>query len=174
MMPAGGLAQKMMDHFLSGSSVPVRVDLNAEFAQNPQLAEYVASRIESELDARWQEGESLSGAYGAIWVPQSAYGPTTAGKDQQLALGGTYFEYEVVGSSATGGLDIKLNVSDHYFWSPADSTRSTQCLHRGAASLVASGEATEFYQVGEGRIFVSDPDREPPMDPLGVEADGPR
>ncbi|HEX2672229.1 MAG TPA: hypothetical protein VHM25_15220 [Polyangiaceae bacterium] len=173
-MPAGGLAQKMMDHFLSGSSAPVRVDLNAELARNPQLSEYVASRIEAELSARLEDGEALPGAYGAIWVPQSAYGPTTAGRDQQLALGGTYFEYEVAGSAPNGDLEVKLNVADHYFWSPADATRSTQCLHQGASRLVAAGSATEFYQVGEGRLLVADPSRDQAMEPLLVDPDGAR
>jgi hypothetical protein len=174
LMPAGGLARKMMDHFLSGSSAPVHVDLNAELARNPQLSEYVASRIESELSARLLDGETLLGAYGAIWVPQSAYGSTTAGRDQQLALGGTYFEYEVVGSAPNGDLEVKLNVADHYFWTPSDAARPTHCLHQGASRLVAAGSATEFYQMGEGRIFVVDPSRDQPMEPLLVETDGAR
>lgn len=114
-MPSGGLAQKMLDHFLSGSSAPVRIDLNAELQRNPQLREYVASRIESEVAERVANGDSTIDIGGAIWVPQSAYGPSDAGKDQQLALGGTYFEFQVVGSSRDGGLEVELNVSDNYF-----------------------------------------------------------
>ncbi|MEI9954050.1 MAG: hypothetical protein WDO74_35005 [Pseudomonadota bacterium] len=128
-MPGGGLAQKMLDHFLSGSSAAVRVDLTAELERNPQLREYVASRIESEVAERIANGESPVDIGGAVWVPQSAYGPSAAGKDQQLALGGTYFEFQVVGSSRDGGLEVQLNLADHYFWSPSDKSRSTQCLH---------------------------------------------
>ena len=168
-MPSGGLAQKMLDHFLSGSSAPVRVDLNAELQRNPQLREYVASRIESEVAERVANGDSPVDIGGAIWVPQSAYGPSDAGKDQQLALGGTYFEFQVVGSSRDGGLQIQLNVSDHYFWSPSDKSRSTQCLHAAGASLVAGGHAHEFLQVGEGRLTIADPSRTQPMEP----SDGP-
>jgi hypothetical protein len=173
-MPSGGLAQKMLDHFLSGSSAPVRVDLTAELGRNPQLREYVASRIETDIAERIDNGESLVDLGGSIWVPQSAYGPSDAGKDQQLALGGTYFEFQVVGSSADGGLELKLNVADHYFWSPSDKTRSTQCLHVAGSELVAAGLATEFYQLGEGRLTVADPTRTPAMDPSEGPPGGPR
>jgi hypothetical protein len=164
-MPRGGLAQKMLDHFLSGSSAPVRVDLTAELERNPQLREYVASRIESEVSERIANGESPVDIGGAIWVPQSAYGPSDSGKDQQLALGGTYLEFQVRGSSGDGGLEVQLNVSDHYFWSPSDKSRSTQCLHVAGSSLVAAGRAHEFSQVGEGQMTIADPSRTPAMDP---------
>jgi len=168
-MPSGGLAQKMLDHFLSGSSAPVRVDLNAELQRNPQLREYVVSRIESEVAERVANGDSPVDIGGAIWVPQSAYGPSDAGKDQQLALGGTYFEFQVVGSARDGGLEVQVNVSDNYFWSPSDGSRSTQCLHVAGASLVAGGHAHEFLQVGEGRLTIADPTATRQMDP----SDGP-
>jgi len=164
-MPSGGLAQIMLDHFLSGSSTPVRIDVTAELQRNPQLHEYIASRIESDIAERIQNEESLVDITGSVWVPQSAYGPSNAGKDQQLALGGTYFEFQVVGSSREGGLEVELNVSDHYFWSPSDQSRSTQCLHAAGAALVAAGRAHEFLQVGEGRMTIADPSRTRPMDP---------
>ncbi len=164
-MQSGGLAQEMLDHFLSGSSAPVRVDLPAELERNPQLREYVASRIESEIAERVANGESPVDIGGSIWVPQSAYGPSDAGKDQQLALGGTYFEFQVIGSSLDGGLELELNVADHYFWSPSDKSRSTQCLHVAGSTLVAAGFANEFVQLGEGQMTVADPIRTQPMDP---------
>ena len=173
-MARGGLAQKMLDHFLSGSSAPVRVDLNAELERNPQLREYVASRIESEIAERTANGEAAVDIGGSVWVPQSAYGPSDAGKDQQLALGGTYFEFQVVGSSVGGDLEVSLNVADHYFWSPSDKSRSTQCLHVAGAKLVAAGVATEFYQVGVGRLTVADPSRTEAMDPIEGPPGGPR
>jgi len=173
-MRRDGLAQKMLDHFLSGSSDPVRVDLTAELERNPQLSEFVASRIESEVAERIANGESPVEIGGSIWVPQGAYGPSDAGKDQQLALGGTYFEFQVVGSSVNGGLELELNIADHYFWSPSDSSRSTQCLHVAGSSLVAAGRATEFFQVGRGRMTIADPSRTAPMDPSEVSASGPR
>jgi hypothetical protein len=173
-MPRGGLAQKMLDHFLSGSSAPVRVDLTAELERNPQLREFVASRIESEVAERVANGESPADIGGSIWVPQSAYGPSDAGKDQQLALGGTYFEFQVVGSSVDGGLELKLNVADHYFWSPSDTSRSTQCLHVAGSKLVAAGRATEFFQVGQGRMTIADPSRTQAMDPSEGPSGGPR
>ena len=37
--------------------------------------------------------------------------------------------YEAVASADTGDLEVQLNVSDHYFWSPSDCSRTTQCLH---------------------------------------------
>jgi len=173
-MPSGGLAQKMLDHFLSGSSAPVRVDLTAELERNPQLREYVASRIESEIAERFANGESPVDIGGSVWVPQSAYGPSDAGKDQQLALGGTYFEFQVVGSSPDGGLELALNVADHYFWSPSDQSRSTQCLHVAGSKLVAAGVANEFFQVGEARMTIADPSRTQPMDPSEGPPGGPR
>jgi hypothetical protein len=168
-MPDGGLAESMMNHFLSGASAPVRVDLNGELQRNPELREYLASRIETELEKAWESGKPLDEVSGAIWVPQKAYGSSDAGRDQRLALGGTYFEYQVAGTAESGGLEVRLNVSDHYFWSPADKTRATQCLHACGAGLVASGEATEFYQVGEGTLVVGDPSRDAPMTELNVE-----
>jgi hypothetical protein len=169
-MPDGGLAEGMMDHFLSGSSAPVRVDLNGELERNPQLREYAASRIEAELAQAWKGGAPLAQASGAIWVPQAAYGSSDAGKDQSLALGGTYFEYQVAGTATNGGLEVRVNVSDHYFWSPSEHARATHCLHECGASLVASGDATEFYQVGEGTLIVGDPSRIAPMAELDAEA----
>jgi hypothetical protein len=168
-MPNDGLAEKMLEHFLSGSSAPVRVDLTAELQRNAQLREYVSSRIEADLATKLSNDEPVQDMTGAVWIPQHAYGESDAGKDQRLALGGTYFEYQVVGNAANGGLEVKLNVSDHYFWSPSDAARATQCLHECGASLVAKGKATEFYQVGEGRIVVANPAITAPMKPLEVE-----
>ena len=165
-MSRGGLARQMLDHFLSGSSAPVHVDLTAELARNAQLREYIVSHIEPEIAERMAYGESPAEISGAVWVPQSAYGSSAAGKDQQLALGGTYFEFQVMGSSEEGGLELRLNVSDHYFWSPADKSRSTQCLHVAGSELVAAGRASEFYQVGEGQMTIADPSRTQPMEPM--------
>ena len=173
-MSSGGLARKMLDHFLSGSSAPVRVDLNAELERNPQLREFVASHIESQVAERIANGEPPTDIGGSVWVPQSAYGPSDAGKDQQLALGGTYFEFQVVGSSVDGGLELELNVADHYFWSPSDKSRSTQCLHVAGSSLVADGLATEFFQSGEGRMTIADPTRTRAMGPIEGPPGGPR
>jgi hypothetical protein len=166
-MPDDGLAEKMLGHFLSGSSEPVGVDLNAELARNPQLKEYLTSHIEFDLSTRHAAGEDVTRSNGAIWVAQGDYGDGEPGEDQRLALGGTFFEYQVVGSSDDGGLQVQLNVADHYFWSPAEE-RATQCLHECGAELVAEGRTTEFYQFGEGELAVRDPrsDRVAPMLPF--------
>jgi hypothetical protein len=166
-MPDRGLAETMLDHFRSGAADPVQVNLNRELERNPRLKEVLASRIEAAV----AEAPALSGGggdeSGAIWISQSDYGSGDAADDQRLALGGTFFEYAVVGSDATGGLEVELNVSDHYFWTPSDDTRTTQCLHECAAAMVGAGEATEFYQFGEGSLVVVDP-REP--DPMPAPA----
>lgn len=169
-MPDGGLAEAMMNHFLSGASDAVSIDLNREFDRNPQLKEYVASHIEAEMGedaAANRNPETLSGA---VWVGQGDYGSSEAGRDQQFALGGTYVEYQAVGSSEDGGLQLQVNVADNYFWSPSDATRATQCLHVCAADLVADGRAYEFDQVGEGSLSVADPRSEltESMTPLDV------
>jgi hypothetical protein len=166
-MPDDGLAEKMLGHFLSGSSEPVGVDLNAELARNPQLKEYLTSHIEFDLSTRHAAGEDVTRITGAVWVAQGDYGDSKPGKDQRLALGGTFFEYQVVGSSDDGGLQVQLNVADHYFWSPAEE-RATQCFHECGAELVAEGRTTEFYQFGEGEIAVRDPrsNRVAPMLPF--------
>jgi hypothetical protein len=162
-MPDDGLAEAMVDHFRLGESTPMAVNLNVELARNPQLKEFVAGRIEHELAELHQAGSPLTDASGAVWVPQSAYGPTPAGKDQQMSLGGTFFEYRAVATADTGDLEVELNVSDHYFWSPSDSTRTTQCLHECATEMVFEGGATEFYQHGEGSLLVNDPRAGAPM-----------
>lgn len=167
-MPNGGVAEAMMDHFLSGSPAAVRLDLNVELQRNPELRELLTSKIEGEIAEAWQDGTPLAEVSGAIWVAQKDYGSSDAGSDQRLALGGTYFEYQVAGTAETGGLEVRVNVSDHYFWSPAES-RATQCLHVCGAGLVASGKAAEFHQVGEGTLIVGDPSRQAPMTPHEVE-----
>ena len=169
-MPENGLAQSTLRHFLSGSSAPVRVDLDAELARNPQLRQYVASRIETDMAESAAAGVPLTEMSGSVWVPQSAYGDSTAGKDQQFALGGTFVEYQVSGSAADGGLELRLNVADHYFWSPSESNRPTHCLHELGASLVAARKAVEFYQVGEGTLIVPDPTQSEAMAPLEAQA----
>jgi len=161
-MPDGGLAEKMVDHFRSGQTSAVAVDLNRELERNPQLKEFLASRIENELAERLAKGETVEDMQGAVWVSQGTYGDTAAGEDQRKSLGGTYFEYQVAGTADDGGLQLQLNVSDHYFWSPADP-RPTQCLHVCAAEMVTAGRATEFYQHGEGQLVVNDPRTSPPM-----------
>jgi len=155
-MPDGGLAEKMLDHFRSGDSSPVEVDLDRELARNPHLKQLITSRIEQDIADRLGNGESPAGISGAIWIDQWDYGSTEAGKDQRLALGGTFFEYQVVATDDDGGLLTRLHVSDYYFWSPGEC-RPTECLHQCGASLVAAGEATEFYQTGEGALGVRDP-----------------
>jgi hypothetical protein len=158
-----GLAEAMVDHFRSGGSTPMQVDLDVELERNPQLKEFVASRIELDLAALHQSEVPLTEAYGAVWVPQSAYGSTDAGNDQQLSLGGTYVEYQTVATADTGELEVQLNVSDHYLWTPDDATRTTQCLHECASEMVLDGDATEFYQHGEGSLNVNDPRFGAPM-----------
>lgn len=171
-MESGGLARKMMNHFLSGSNEPVRVDLNAELERNPQLREYLVSRIEADLHEKSLYEEPVADMYGHVWVPQEAYGKTDAGKDQQLALGGTYFEFQVVGSAPDGRLEVKLNVADHYFWSPSEKERPTNCLHVVGDRRVAAGKATEFFQFGQGTLIVNDTTRTSgPSSVLQVEAD---
>jgi hypothetical protein len=168
-MPDGGLAEQMLDHFRAGEAATVRVDLDRELERNPRLKEFVASRIEAALAERLEVSADPASASGAIWVSQADYGSSEAAVDQRLALGGTFVEYAVVGSGAAGGLEVELNVSDHYFWSPSDATRITQCLHECAAEMVSAGDATEFYQYGEGSLVVADPRSAEPMPSPGVE-----
>jgi hypothetical protein len=156
-MPDRGLAEEMLDHFRAGATEPVGVDLDRELERNPFLKELLASRIESELAARLTPSADTTQGSGAIWLSQSDYGSSEAAEDQRLALGGTFIEYAVVGSAGAGGLEVELNVSDYYFWSPSDASRVTQCLHECAADMVVEGEATEFYQFGEGSLVVADP-----------------
>ncbi len=172
-MEDGGIAEKMLDHFLSGSSEPVYVDLDAEFERNPQLREYVTSRIQSDMYEKALYGERAQDMNGAIWVPQSAYGPTPAGRDQQLALGGTYFEYQVVADAPGGKLDVKVNVADHYFWSPSEKDRPTHCLHVCGDRLVTEGKATDFFQFGEGHLIVEDPTSEAAKKNRKLEVEAP-
>jgi len=93
-MPSGGLAQKMLDHFLSGSSAPVRIDLNAELQRNPQLHEYVASRIESEVAERVANGDSpvdIGGHLGTakrLWAERCRQGPATGAWRHVLRVSG--------------------------------------------------------------------------------------
>lgn len=161
-MPDAGLAEKMLDHFRSGAAQPVRVDLDREFERNPELRQFLTSQIEVQISMRPDGGEGAGPISGAVWVSQADYGQTEAGRDQSYALGGTYFEWEVLGSDANGGLLTRVNVSDHYFWSPHEE-RPTQCLHACGAALVAAGEATEFHQFGEGHLSVSLPRSGAPM-----------
>ncbi len=161
-MPDGGLAEKMLDHFISGQGNAVEVDLDREFARNPRLKELVASRIEQDVAERITNGDPPDGISGAVWIEQSDYGTSEAGRDQRLALGGTFLEYQVVGTSDDGGLMTRLQVSDYYFWSPGEC-RPTNCLHECGAELVANGEATEFLQSGEGSLIVADPRAEEPL-----------
>ena len=155
-IPDGGLAEKMLDHFRSGQGSPVEIDLDHELARNPQLKQLVKSRIEQDIAARIADGDPPNGISGAVWIAQSDYGSSEAAEDQRLALGGTFFEYQVVGTADDGGLLTRLHVSDYYFWSPGEC-RPTDCLHECAAGMVASGEATEFYQTVEGALTVGDP-----------------
>lgn len=156
-MPDGGIAQAMMDHFVSGNAEPVSVDLNREFERNPRLREVVASKIEFLLSSRAAQDLPIEGATGAVWVSQGDYGGSDAGNDQRLSLGGTYFEFNVTGSADTGGLVVSINVADNYFWSPSDDSRAGQCFHECAVELVNEGRAVEFDQVGEGQLVVADP-----------------
>lgn len=164
-MDDSGLAQKMLTHFVSGESAPVVVDLDAEFDRNPQLKEYVASRIEFDMALRTKRGETVDGMTGAVWVPQDAYGESDAGRDQKNALGGTFFEYQVTGSASTQGWMVQVSVSDHYFWSPSETERPTHCLHERGAELVAVGRSFEFHQFGEGTLHLNDPTVGAPMLP---------
>jgi hypothetical protein len=169
-MPDGGLAEKMLDHFRSGQSTPVEVDLDHELARNPRLKELVASRIEQDVADRIANGDSPngSGISGAVWIEQADYGSSEAAEDQRLALGGTFFEYEVVGTADDGGLLTRLNVSDYYFWSPGEC-RPTDCLHECAMRMIANGEASEFQQTGEGTLTVGDPRSADPIPELWPE-----
>jgi hypothetical protein len=162
-MPDGGLAEKMLDHFRSGATDPVEVDLDRELERNPHLKEVLVSRIETDLAESSVLPDGAIDESGAIWIRQSDYGTGKAADDQRLGLGGTFVEYAVVGSDATGGLEVALNVSDHYFWTPSDDSRTSQCLHECASAMVAAGKATEFHQFGEGSVVVADPRAEDPI-----------
>ena len=115
------------------------------------------------------EAVPLTELSGSVWVSQSAYGKLPAGRDQSLSLGGTYFEYQVAGSAADGGLEVRLNVADHYFWSPSDTSRPTQCLHECGSSLVAGKKAVEFSQLAGRTLVVNDPSRSDSMEPLAAQ-----
>jgi hypothetical protein len=162
-MPDGGLAETMLDHFRSGAADPMRVNLDRELERNPHLKELLVSRIETDLAESSVLPDGAIDESGAIWIRQSDYGTGKAADDQRLGLGGTFVEYAVVGSDATGGLEVALNVSDHYFWTPSDNSRTSQCLHECASAMVAAGEATEFHQFGEGSVVVADPRAEDPI-----------
>lgn len=157
LMDDGGLAEQMLDHFLSGSGEPVFVDLNREFERNPRLREFVSSKIEFILASRVAQGLPIEGASGAVWVAQGDYGTSPAGKDQGRAFGGTFFEFSVTGSAQQGGLTATINVADNYFWSPSDASRATQCFHECGAEMVNAGQGVEFDQIGEGQLIVADP-----------------
>ena len=161
-MPEGGLGQRMLGHFTSGQATVVHVDLNRELERNPRLRELLASRIEHEVAGRLARGGSLEQLSGAVWVSQPDYGTSEAGMDQRFALGGTFFEYQVVGTAPDGGLSVQLTVSDHYLWSPNEE-RPTKCLHAAGAALVAKREATEFHQFGQGELTIADPRVERPV-----------
>jgi hypothetical protein len=162
-MDDDGLAQQMLDHFTSGSAEPMYVNMNWEFERNAQLKELVASRIESVLASRVQQGLPIEEAVGSVWISQSDYGSSPAGLDQRRALGGTFFEFSVTGTAPDGGLQATIHVSDNYFWSPSDKGRATQCLHECGAQMVAEGKAVEFSQFGEGQLVVADPRKLAPM-----------
>src|SRR5687768_15941940 len=108
-MPDGGLAEEVVEHFRSGGASPVRVDLDRELSRNPQLKQFVTSQIELDLAVRAGSGERVEDMSGAVWVSQTEYGASEAGEDQRLALGGTFFEYQVVGTTADGGLMTRVN-----------------------------------------------------------------
>jgi hypothetical protein len=76
----------------------------------------------------------------------------------------------VVGTAANGELMTRVNVSDHYLWSPAEK-RATQCLHACGAAMARAGEASEFHQSGEGFLTVTDPASGSPMGPPDAELD---
>lgn len=172
-MADGGLGEAMLDHFRSGEASPVRVDLDRELARNPQLRELVTSQVELQIAWRAESGENVEGMSGAVWVSQGEYGDSEAGRDQMYALGGTFFEWAVIGTDANGGLLTRINVSDHYFWSPSEP-RATQCLHACGAALVREGEATEFHQAGEGHLTVVHPASGAPMPMPQVDPGEPR
>lgn len=155
-MPAGGLGQMMLNHFLAGGGGVVRVDLTRELERNPRLQQLLASRIETEVASALSRGEPLERAAGAIWVTQGDYGASEAGMDQRFAFGATFFEYRVVGTAAGGGLVVELTVSDHYLWSPGED-RPTKCLHAAGAKLARDKEAIEFHQLGKGQMVIADP-----------------
>jgi hypothetical protein len=55
-----------------------------------RLKQFVTSQIEFDLAVRAGSGESVEGMSGSVWVSQAEYGPSQAGEDQRLALGGTF------------------------------------------------------------------------------------
>jgi hypothetical protein len=167
-MEAGGLGRRMLEHFLSGDARPVHVDLDPLFERNAQLKQLVSAQIEFDLAVRAGAGESVEHMSGAVWVTQPEYGTSDAGKDQRYTFGATFFEYQVVGSSDDGGLTVRIDVSDHYFWSPAEE-RATQCLHACGSELVSAGKASEFHQTGEGYLTVMDPRVGDPMAPPDLQ-----
>lgn len=173
-MPDGGLAERTLDHFLDGSTEAMHVDLDRELEKNPELRERLASRIERALAEDVADSPDALHASGAIWISQQDYGSGELANDLRYSLGGTFVEYQAVGSAAAGGLEVELDVSDHYFWSPSDSTRVTQCLHECASQMVAAGEATEFYQYGEGSLVVGDPRTSDPIPEPRLENRGAR
>jgi RHS repeat-associated protein len=153
MMKWGGLAQKMLDHYLSGTGGTVEIDLKRILDSDLGMRTSAISSMLSRVVSAKKEGMSGGQINGSTFISQGEYSV----KEHQLALGGTYLYWYVDSSpearaanKKSGTTRVVVELIDVYFWSPHDA-RATQCLHEAAERLKADG-AKEFVQYGKTTI----------------------
>jgi hypothetical protein len=134
------LAQRHLDHYISGGGKPLHVDLEEVIRRDEKVRAKLAAHIRR-------------AASGHFKVNQSDY----AVKDFQFAFGAIdRIDYEV---NRSAGL-VHVWFQDRYEWHPVgfgyshfpdDARRSTNCVHAAMVELKSSG-AQDYWMIGDAVI----------------------
>ena len=154
------LAQRHLEHYLSGGGRDFIEDINDLFRRNPTIANNVAAQIAEQSDSGRLRSGVLEGGGdlpgggklpGFPPITQSDYDD----QDWRNSIGNVdRLEWVIVsGPDAAGNATVMIKLADPYAWHPQEA-RLSQCVHQAIDNMKAHG-AKEYMARGTGVVVVS-------------------
>src|SRR3954470_12180782 len=154
------LAQKHLQHYLTGGGAVLKEDIPDLFARNPTIRNNVASQIGEQSSGGSTKSGVLEGGAdlpgggklpGFPPITQDDYDdqdwPNSIGNVDKL-------EWSIVaGPDAAGNATVRITLTDPYAWHPKEA-RLTQCVHQAIENMKSKG-AAEYTAQGTGDVVLN-------------------
>lgn len=154
------LAQRHLEHYLTGGGRDFIEDINDLFRRNPTIANNVAAQIAEQSDGGRVKSGVLEGGGdlpGGGKLP--GFPPITQAdyddQDWRNSIGNVdRLEWVLVsGPDAAGNATVIVKLADPYAWHPQEA-RLTQCVHQAIENMKSQG-AKEYMARGTGVVVVN-------------------
>jgi hypothetical protein len=154
------LAQKHLQHYLTGGGADFTEDIPDLFARNPTIRNNVASQVgEQSSGGSIKKGVLEGGADLPGGGNLPGFPPITQDdyddQDWRNSIGNVdKLEWSIIsGPDAAGNATVRITLSDPYAWHPKEA-RLTQCVHQAIENMKAKG-AAEFMARGTGDVVLN-------------------